>query len=336
MIALKAWTITGLVTGLIILILLVGLEDQETVLENALSLGWGILWLPLAFLPSLILSAWSWLLLFSRESRPGHLIGLNAHWIATSLNTLAPAAGLGGDVLKVRLVMRTGAAGEDAVAAAIAGKTVDAITLLIWALVGIGILIYTQQDQQFVAPALTASALLFFGIAGFIAVQRSGSLGGVTAWFQRKRNSRRLDEFVNSARKLDALLDNIYREPASLLTSIIFRVLARVVQTVELWLAVTLIGYEIGLAEALMLRSLVAALRGAAFIVPGGWGIQEGAYMVLGSLVGVPPSVMLTASLATRARELALSFPGLITWQIMEGRWAFRKRRAKGSDPSGH
>jgi hypothetical protein len=58
----------------------------------------------------------------------------------------------------------------------------------------------------------------------------------------------------------------------------------------------------------------------AAFVVPGGWGLQEGAYVVLGQMVGLEPEIALALSLATRARELMTGVPALIVWQFIEGR----------------
>ena len=75
-----------------------------------------------------------------------------------------------------------------------------------------------------------------------------------------------------------------------------------------------------------MLKSLTGALRGAAFVVPSGWGVQEAGYVVLGGLIGLSPELMLAVSLATRARELLIGVPGLIAWQVAEGRWLWRRR----------
>ena len=82
-----------------------------------------------------------------------------------------------------------------------------------------------------------------------------------------------------------------------------------------------------------MLKSLTGALRGAAFVVPGGWGIQEGGYVVLGALIGLTPEFMLALSLATRAREVLMALPGLLAWQHAEGRWLWRRRSAGARPP---
>jgi hypothetical protein len=80
------------------------------------------------------------------------------------------------------------------------------------------------------------------------------------------------------------------------------------------------------LSEALILESLGQAIRAAAFAIPGALGVQESGFIVLGGVLGVPPAPSLALSLVKRARELALGLPGLIAWQITEGRDAWRPR----------
>jgi hypothetical protein len=48
--------------------------------------------------------------------------------------------------------------------------------------------------------------------------------------------------------------------------------------------------------------------------------LQEGAYVLLGNLVGVPADIALALSLASRAREIMLGVPALLSWQLIESR----------------
>ena len=76
-----------------------------------------------------------------------------------------------------------------------------------------------------------------------------------------------------------------------------------------------------------MLKSLSSTLSDAAFVVPNSYGVQEGAFVVLGSLVGLTPDVAIAISLAIRIREILIDIPGLVFWQITEGKILFRHRR---------
>ena len=62
------------------------------------------------------------------------------------------------------------------------------------------------------------------------------------------------------------------------------------------------------------------AVRGAAFAVPGALGAQEGGLIVLCALFGIPPDQALALSLVKRAADVALGLPGLLVWQVAEGR----------------
>ena len=71
---------------------------------------------------------------------------------------------------------------------------------------------------------------------------------------------------------------------------------------------------------SLILESLASGVRGAAFMVPGALGAQEGGLVLFGALLGLPADLALAVSLTKRVRELALGLPGLVAWQWDEGR----------------
>ena len=70
----------------------------------------------------------------------------------------------------------------------------------------------------------------------------------------------------------------------------------------------------------MILESSAIAIRGAAFLVPGALGVQEGGFILLSNLLGIPGEIALALSLVPRVRELALGIPGLAAWQLVEAR----------------
>jgi hypothetical protein len=52
--------------------------------------------------------------------------------------------------------------------------------------------------------------------------------------------------------------------------------------------------------------------------------VQEGAYVTLGLLIGMPTDMMLALSLASRLREILPNLPALVVWQHQEGRQLWR------------
>jgi uncharacterized membrane protein YbhN (UPF0104 family) len=73
-----------------------------------------------------------------------------------------------------------------------------------------------------------------------------------------------------------------------------------------------MVNHPVSWFNALLLESLGQAIRGAAFAIPGALGVQEGGYLLLAPLAGLPPDTALALSLAKRAREMLLGIPGLL------------------------
>jgi hypothetical protein len=78
-------------------------------------------------------------------------------------------------------------------------------------------------------------------------------------------------------------------------------------------------GQPVTVGEALVIESLVQAVRGAAFAIPNALGAQEAGLILLCGIFGIPPDQALALSLIKRAADLVLGVPGLVALQILEG-----------------
>ena len=87
---------------------------------------------------------------------------------------------------------------------------------------------------------------------------------------------------------------------------------------VETWVAFLLMGVPISLGNALVVDSIVAALRIFAFLVPAAIGVQEWLYVLVCGIVGLPPGGALAFALVLRARDLLIGFIGLAVWHAVE------------------
>ena len=86
----------------------------------------------------------------------------------------------------------------------------------------------------------------------------------------------------------------------------------------EVLIVFAFIGNPISLAEALVIESLLHAIRGAAFAIPSAVGAQEGGRVLLCAVLGIPTEQAVALSLVKRAADLALGVPGLVGWQLLE------------------
>ncbi len=313
----------ALLAGLAVALALIASQGVTAIATALGALGAGVLLMPAVYLPHVAGAAASWSRLFPPDRRPAYAVALRAMWIGLSSETLLPAATIGSEIVKARLLMRAGVRGGDAAASVVVDKTVQTMVLVAWGFIGVGVLTSTQADSRIALTALIGAGLLAAGLVGFVLAQHAGLFGFLAGLAGKAVRASTWPSVITNAADLDAAIRGVYGRKINILRACLIRFFSRSMLFAELWLAAYLMGQAVSPLEAVMLGSLVSALRGAAFFVPSGWGVQEGGFVLLGGLIGLGPDVMLAISLALRARELMISVPGLAVWQILEG-GAFR------------
>ena len=171
--------------------------------------------------------------------------------------------------------------------------------------------------------ALFCALLIGFGVA-----QRAGLFLGLARTFERVAQGRAGEGLVVSAAALDREVMARYDDSPRLAICAAWRLCGWLWGSVEIWLALWLVGYPVGMLEAVILESLGQAVRSAGFALPGGLGAQEGGILAGGLALGIPPDLALAAALIKRARELAYGVPGLVAWSL----GARARRRARSAD----
>ncbi|MEK9722197.1 MAG: lysylphosphatidylglycerol synthase domain-containing protein [Rhodospirillaceae bacterium] len=322
----------GLVVGLVVLTGLIVSEGIGDITGLLLASGWSLLWVPAIWFPTVLMNARCWQLLFHPDRAPTFFQAFYAQWMGRAVNTLLPVASIGGEIVKARVLVLWGLDARHAAASAVVDKTVQVITIIVWGVIGVSLLAVMALDDDLVVSALIGMALLGAGVAGFFVVQKAGMFGIVARSAHKVTSSDTVAGFVDKADEVDAIVHEVYARRGPLAAAVAWRMLALVLQSGEVWLAAQLLGFPIGIVEAVMLKSLSSTLSDAAFVVPNSYGVQEGAFVVLGGLIGMPADMALAVSLAIRIRELLIDVPGLVFWQHAEGRAFFRRRQAGNPD----
>ena len=317
----------GLVIGLVIMTALVVSEGVMDIADLLTSTGWVLLLVPAIWFPTVLMNARCWQLLFRADRAPTFFQAFYAQWMGRAVNTLLPVASIGGEVVKARVLVLWGIDAKHAAASAVVDKTVQVITVIVWGVAGVSLLAMMALDNQLVISALIGMALLGAGVAGFLVVQRAGIFGIAAKSAHKVIKTDFVGGLVEKADEVDRIVRELYRNRVRLTAAVSWRLAALILQSGEVWLAAYLLGYPISIVEALMLKSLSSTLSDAAFVVPNSYGVQEGAFVLLGGLIGLSAEVSLAISLAIRIRELIIDVPGLVFWQHAEGRAIFRRRQ---------
>jgi putative membrane protein len=267
--------------------------------------------------------------------RPRFVQVLKMRWVGVSVNSLLPAAPVSGDLVRTRLAILGGVPASIAGATIIADVTLGALSQVAFTILGLVALLSIGGSAHEDVVTTTILGTLLFGvlIGIFLALQRAGIFKLLTRHASRLARGRDWLALVGGAASLDHELASVYARRRTLTHSMVWRMASWIAGTGEVWLAMHFIGHPIGLVEAFMLESLIQAVRGAAFAIPAGLGVQEGGLIILGGVIGLDVELSLALSLVKRARELGIGLPGLFYWQLVESRHLVRRiRRDAGSN----
>jgi uncharacterized membrane protein YbhN (UPF0104 family) len=128
---------------------------------------------------------------------------------------------------------------------------------------------------------------------------------------------------------LDSALSQIYRLRGRLVLAGLYHLGAWSLGAGEVMIAAWALGYHPGIGPSYVIESLAQAIRSAAFFVPGALGVQEGGFVLIAAIFGIPADAAISISLTKRVRELALGMPGLAFWQLHEFRRARSSKATK-------
>jgi putative membrane protein len=298
-----------------------------------LVLGWWFAPITLYHLLPLYFDAASWRQLFPAANRPDRRSFLWMRWIRESVSTLLPVAGVGGDVVGARLAHQRGVSGAQATASMVVDITVGAATQLVFVLVGVGLLAAGKtHEAAATAWGLTIGVAIFAAAIGlFVRIQHNSMFAVLIGWAHRLAPKSWMSGFAGRAEAIDEAIVATYRRRFALSYSSLVRLIGWVTGVGEVWLTMRVLGKPLNVVDSFILESLSTGVRGAAFMVPGALGAQEGGMVLFGALLGVPADLALAVSLTKRVRELALGLPGLAAWQWVEGRRWLNRREEKAS-----
>ena len=291
--------------------------------------GWGLLLVALFHLLPLVLDAIAIRVLFNATAARGSLgDALLARWAGESVNSLMPAGQIGGPVLMVRHLAQRGVPMQDAAAAITVSTTFQTLAQIVFALSGL-VLLGAQASRiahyAVRTPLLLASGVLALLLALFYLLQRRGLFGRLMRTTARFSGKRDWSQLMSRAEAIDLALQSIYGRGRRVAASFVLSLVGWLIGTGEVYLVLQLLGTRVGWGDALLLESLGQAIRAAGFAIPGSLGVQEGGYLLLAPLAGLPPDTALALSLAKRAREILLGVPGLLYLHLSERGW--RRRR---------
>lgn len=310
--------------GLAASLWLVWQSHPATIFEALRAAGAGLLLAAVAHVLPMLANACDWRLLIRGANRPGIGAMLHLVWIRESVNCMLPVARVGGELVSFRILRRAGVRASTALGSIVADMQLTIISQLLFTMVGIGFLSMTATASGH-SPTLQLAGQLAWGVAAltpllvlFALVQHASPFERMTRALNRM-TSGKLAALVGQSAQVDQAIKLIWRRRAAVLRYLFFwQPLQCVLTSLEIWLALHFLGVQVSLIEAVVIESLIQAVSSAAFFVPGGLGVQEGGFIVIGGALGIDPATCLALAGARRIRDLVIFIPGLLAWQFAE------------------
>jgi len=323
-----AWL--GGIAALVVLTIWSGLDAVGHAIA---SVGWGILLVVMVRAVTVSVAGVGWWLLFPPKVRPQFGACVLLRFVREAVNVLLPVAQVGGDVVGARLLTGYAVPGALAAASVIVDILVQAAAQFLFAALGLLTLMALGADHALARSAAIGLAVAALLLAGFYLAQRRGGQRVLQSIVNRLAGDREWRVLGT----IDAVYQNltmIYAARSSFIASSVVHLAGWVVGVAEVSIVFAFMGHPVSIGEALVIESLLHAVRGAAFAIPSALGAQEGALVVLCAAFGIPPEQAIALSLVKRAADVVLGVPGLLGWQMLEwGRLVPSYRRQPAREP---
>jgi putative membrane protein len=324
----KRWLILAAGFGLVLAVAIIAYQGFGAVAAAFAAVGFGLGIVVMIRAVELAGAGLGWWIIFPAAARcPLHAC-LRVRFIREAINALLPVAQIGGEIAGARVMTFFGIAGELAGAAVLVDILMQAFTLLLFTIVGIGVLATVVADQALVGSLVAGTAILGSALGGFFAAQRFGG----AKLFDRLLMTMAAKLGWPALANRESLHDNlvrIYADLPRLLLALLVHLGVWFVGVFEVLVALRLMGFPVSYGEALAIESVGQAVRAAGFLMPGAFGIQEAGFIAVCGVYGIPAAEALALSLVKRVPDITLGLPFLLVWHAQETRALSRRRTAR-------
>lgn len=312
------------VAGMALLLGLILHEGWSALLHALARAGWPMLWLlPLHLLP-LLLDTLGWRSLLAASGNARHAPLPFLLWVAAvreAVARLLPSAGIGGEIVGIRLCGLRIADTAAVSASVIAEVLITMVGQSLFCGLGIALMAHVDADMRQLGPLAAGLALgLPLPALVYLLLRHGAVFARIERWAQRLLGDRGRHLRDLDGARLDAEIHRLFKAPRPLARTLAWQCAGYVAGTIETWLALRLLGHPVGLVAAIAIEALSQASRHATAMVPGGLGVQDAAIMLFGHLAGVGGETALALALIKRLREILFGVPVLLSWYAVEAR----------------
>jgi putative membrane protein len=253
---------------------------------------------------------------------------LGSRWIRDGSSNLVAFIPAIGEVISARaMVILGGGGGQAAAASTVVDVAAETLSQALYAAAAF-LLLATRLDPQ---RAVLWFAITFVAVAPLFVLFVLSRNKAILHWCERVcariAAAVGFSDAAVALAGLAATIDTLNRQPLRVTAATVLHLAAWPMGAVAIWAASQALAHPLTLGEAVIIEAMAYAARSAAFLVPWGAGVQEGAFVGVGALLGVDAQTAIGLSLALRARDLVFGAPSLVFWYLAEGRRFWNRRQ---------
>ena len=309
-------TVLAVAFGLAILGWLLHHAGLAPVWERVRAIGWAapLLLLPYALVTLCDALGWRYTLPLAARARVPFPSLTLTRMAGEAVNSITPAAAVGGEPLKAYLLRRWRVSGAEGLASVVISKTALVASQSLFTALGITALLLRLGRPRLALGWLVVLVLICFAFtAGLVWVQRRSP--GTALWRTLRRLAPRaafVARLEAGAAAFDGRLREFYRwEPRAFLLAATCHFVGWLIGVTEVVVIVVLTGGTVTWLDAFIIETLSQPIRASALVIPGSIGTQELGGVWLCTFLGMPEAEALTLWLLKRAREVVFDAIGL-------------------------
>ena len=273
-----------------------------------------IFYLIIAHIPTLFFDtlAWSILMVKNKLSIKTTFV---ITWISQTSGKFIPSGNITGEFVRFYLARRSGQKFSDASSSVLMDLFIATFSLFIIGLLALIFIVFSLKSNfildkyQYLIMALV---LISLGSLFFLLIIRKRIISKLLAStkkfeFLSKKN-------VYNLIRLDISLNKLSFRKKLLLSAITLRLIGWIAGAFEIYIFLWIIGVDAKVTDVIIIESVTAIIRSAAFFIPSAIGVQELAFVIVGELVGYSGIVSFSIAMGRRLREIMVGIPAIITW----------------------
>jgi putative membrane protein len=309
--------------GLALAVAIIAYQGFGAVAQAFAAVGFGIGIVVLVRVVEVAGAGLGWWIVFPASTRPAPYICVWVRFIREAINQLLPVAQVGGEIAGARLMTLFGIAGGLAGATVLVDMLIQVVTLLLFTIVGIGVLSTVVADRALIGSLVAGTATMAAALVGFFVAQRFG--GAKLLDRLSMKVAAKLGWSANQASFHDNLV-NIYANLPRLACATLVHTSVWFIGVFEVLVALRLMGFPVSYGEALTIESVGQAVRAVGFLMPAALGVQEAGFIAVCAVYGIPAAEALALSLVKRVPDITLGLPFVFAWHAHEARALIRRR----------